>query len=472
MKLVWFRNDLRVADNPALFRACKDAGDKGVVAVAILCPTQWCQHDEAPVRVQFWLANLRALQHELAALNIPLKVLRAETFSDVPGQLLALAEQIQCDGLYLNREYCFNENLRDQQVVEQFHQISIPVYGLHGDVVMAPGEILNGQGNPFRVFTPFSKAWRREYLARGPVPLLAPSPQPSSSPAASLTVDEVPAAIDYPIYSESQWSEALWPPGPEAAHQRLQHFTAEKVLSYGANRDIPAVDGTSTLSPYLSCGVLSPRQCLAALASVSENIDWLDSQWATEIIWREFYRHLMMHFPAMNRWEPFKPDVEARIRWLDDDRLFDAWCRGETGYPIVDAGMKQLLATGWMHNRVRMIVASFLTKLLRQDWRRGARFFMQHLIDGDFASNLGGWQWSASVGADAAPYFRIFNPMRQAERFDPQGDYVARWLPELASLHGMQRHDPIAASKLGRPVPIIDYAQARASSLADYQRNA
>lgn len=469
MKLVWFRNDLRCRDNPALFNACRRADGGGVVAVVTLCTEQWSSHDESTARVEFWLACLRSLQTELAELNIPLRVIDAGSFDHVPEQLCSLARELQCDGLFLNQEYCLNEVIRDKQVVERFHAEGIEVFGFHGDVVFAPGTIMNGQGHPFRVFTPFSKAWRREFASQHPQPLPLPEVQPRMPLQPQRDVDQIPNSLGYAV-GNTHWSQELWPSGTEVAHLRLQQFVADKAVDYGGQRDFPAHEGTSSLSPYLSCGVISARQCLAALEAEFALDSWLDNQWVTEIIWREFYRHLMVHFPEMNRWQPFKPDVESRIHWLQDESLFDAWSRGETGYPIVDAGMKQLLATGWMHNRVRMIVASFLTKLLRQDWRHGARFFMQNLVDGDFASNLGGWQWSASVGADAAPYFRIFSPMRQAERFDPQGEYVAQWLPELRVLNGLQRHDPERAASLGRPLPIIDYSRARAESLASYQR--
>src|SRR5690606_16637678 len=218
----------------------------------------------------------------------------------------------------------------------------------------------------------------------------------------------------------------LWPAGGAAARRRLAQFVARDRGDYATRRDFPAADGTSRLSPYLACGALSARQCVAAVAARADTGDWLREPWVNELIWRDFFRHLMVAFPGLSRWEPFRPEVEARIHWSNDEQRWQAWCRGETGFPIVDAGLHELLATGWMHNRVRMIVASFLTKLLNVDWRLGARFFMGQLIDGDFASNLGGWQWCASVGADAAPYFRIFNPILQGQRFDAAGDYVAR----------------------------------------------
>jgi deoxyribodipyrimidine photo-lyase len=306
------------------------------------------------------------------------------------------------------------------------------------------------------VFTPFSKAWRQLYLQQPSAPL--PSPVQLSKQNYVITgSDAVPMDVGYGNQVGASWNNSLWPAGADHAHQLLQQFVHERSDNYKQLRDFPAQIATSSLSPYLSAGVLTTRQCIAAMQAYSQDPDWFYSQWITELIWREFYRHLLVAFPQMNRWQPFKPEVEAKISWQHDEKLFRAWCEGETGFAIVDAGMKQLLETGWMHNRVRMISASFLTKLLRQDWRLGARFFMQHLIDGDFASNLGGWQWSASVGADAAPYFRIFSPMRQTDRFDPQGAYISRWLPdELNSNH---------------LAPVIDYAVERNRSIDEYKNS-
>lgn len=492
MKVVWFRNDLRIADNPALFHACQEAGDEGVVAVAIFTPLQWQHHDDSPQKVYFWRDNLKALRQQLAILNIPLVVLSADDYASVPTVLCSLLDTIDCTALFLNREYCLNENDRDEAVVKHLHQRNINVFGFHGDVVIPPGDVLNGQGLPYRVFTPFSKAWRTLYQQR--VPTVLPPPEPQSVHPKRTSMDsflkqtetlfdqfsyqlntsilDLPV-LDTPIIAgtpsqDGYYHQSWWPVGEDAAYQRLHDFAANRLADYGDARDFPQSAGTSTLSPYLTCGVLSVRQCLAVARMQSEGEDWLSSQWVTELIWREFYRHLMMHFPEMNWWKPFRPDVEARIIWQNNDHLFEAWCRGETGFPIVDAAMKQLLSTGWMHNRLRMVTASFLTKLLLEDWRKGARFFMQHLIDGDFASNVGGWQWSASVGADAAPYFRIFNPQLQAERFDAEGEFVAAWLPELATLSGKKRHSPELAAQQGRPEPIIDYAAAREYSLASY----
>lgn len=471
MKLVWFRNDLRVRDNPALYQACEDArrGQKpcGVIAVAIICPQQWLSHDDSPNKVAFWLANLEQLKIELSALNIPLKVISGDLFSSVAPSLLELSKRYHCDGLYLNEEYCLNEQQRDDEVESLLTGDGLGFYRFQGDTVIAPGTILNQSKLPYRVFTPFSKAWRSVFSASG----LQLYPEPKIQPPLDIESDSIPLVASYFKNTPLVWSQDVWPVGADAAHQKLQNFVNESAGTYRHDRDFPSVDATSSLSPYLAIGVLSPRQCLAGLSSRAQGAEWVDSQWVSEIVWREFYRHLMVLFPQLNSWEPFKPEVEKRIAWEDDARLFKAWSEGETGFPIVDAGMKQLQKTGWMHNRVRMITASFLTKLLRQDWRKGAKFFMQHLIDGDFASNLGGWQWSASVGADAAPYFRIFNPTRQAERFDPGGDYIAHWLPELERLPKKQRLYPMSGHLVGRPAPIIDYKLARAKSLESYSNS-
>lgn len=461
MQLVWLRNDLRLGDNPALLGAA--APRRGVLAVAALTPEQWRAHDESPARLAFWLANLRALQADLAAHNIGLQLLSAAGYAELPQQLLALARETRVSGLWFNREYALNEVRRDQAVTQAFDAAGITVHPCDGDAMVPPGRLTTQAGTPFRIFTPFARAWHRELAATAMQPLPRPARQPAPAPGAPVVIPtELPGWR--PGYRDD-----LWPAGGTSALRRLQDFLDGTHSDYAAQRDFPGDAGTSRLSPYLSCGVLSARQCLAGVAARASGPEWMDDPWVNEIAWRDFFRHLIAAFPGLSRWRPFRPEIEARIQWRNDQRFWQAWTLGETGFPIVDAGMRELLATGWMHNRVRMVTASFLTKLLGVDWRWGARFFMRHLIDGDFAANLGGWQWSASVGADAAPYFRIFNPIAQARRFDPHGSYVARWLPELARVAPRDRADPEAAVAAGRPPPIIDYRKARARSLADYQ---
>lgn len=465
MKLVWLRNDLRRLDNPALFYACDTQA--GVTAVVTLTPQQWQLHSEAPARLALWRDQLIALKADLAELNIGLRVLQLNRFDQVPVALQQLATELKADTVYFNYEYPLNERQRDRQVCAELEAAGVRCLGYHGELIIPPGQVVTGQGGMFKVFTPFSRAWRQQYLQQLPEPLGMPACQPELTPS-----DRLPDDLGFKALAAAlmPYDSQRWPVGETAVHARLNDFIECAVTDYASQRDFPAVDGTSRLSPYLSIGALSPLQCLQCLKVESGSDAWLDSIWMNELIWREFYRHLLVAWPNMSRLEPFRPEVEQRISWQHHPVLFDAWCRGETGYPIVDAAMKQLLTTGWMHNRLRMVVASFLTKLLRVDWRLGADFFMAHLIDADFASNLGGWQWAASVGADAAPYFRIFNPQLQSEKFDPDGDFLLHWLPELTDVPRRQRHLPGAGQAMGRPAPIIDYKSARQSALDDYQQ--
>lgn len=454
MQLVWFRNDLRLADNPALAAAC--ASGEPVKALVCLTPAQWAEHNESSARLNYWCARLDWLEAQLSAAGIELIRLNLQRFADCPGAVRLLAQAQGCTALHFNYEYPLNERNRDREVCEQLDAQGVRAHGYHGDLIIPPGQVVTGQGTPFKVFTPFSKAWLKCLLLRDHAPL--PSPLRSEH--------DIPADVG----GVQGVFEHTCPVTDEALYDRLHQFVTEQEPDYQRLRDFPARHATSGLSPALTIGALSARQCLAALRQASDHDHWQQSTWLNELIWREFYRHLLVSFPGLSRLEPFRPETEARITWQQNDVLFEAWKAGETGFPIVDAAMKQLLATGWMHNRLRMIVASFLTKLLRVDWRKGEAFFMSQLVDGDFASNLGGWQWSASTGADAAPYFRIFNPQLQSERFDPKGEFLAEWLPELRHLEPKARHKPGAGQRDGRPAPIIDYKKARQATLDDYNR--
>lgn len=450
MNLVWFRNDLRVRDNPALYTACEN--NQPVVAVAAITPGQWQLQDESRSRTEFWLACLQDLANELKTLNIPLKLILSKDNSHIPEKMVDLAGSLGSKKIYYNREVPVYEQQRDQSVEKRLNRAGIACFPLGNDMVVPPEQLTTKQGTPFKVFTPFARAWRARFLQLMPVPL----PAPSRLLETGVSSDEIPKGIVGLPQTGAAWCSDLWPEGAVNGHKRLAAFCAEKLAHYQEKRDYPALAATSSLSPYLSVGAVSVRQCLQAVYYAAPHTDWLQQNWVTELIWREFYRYLLYFNPELNRWKPYKPEVEGRIQWRHSTEDFSAWCRGETGFPLVDAGMRQLLETGWMHNRVRMVCASFLTKLLRIDWRDGARFFMQHLIDGDFASNIGGWQWCASVGADAAPYFRIFNPTAQAKRFDSAAIYIERWLGGT----------PISGSL--RP-PIIEYSETRKQSLMLYQ---
>lgn len=475
--LVWFRADLRTADNPALHHAARDPS-AGIIGVFILSPDQWREHDWAPVKVDFLLRHLRALSESLARLNIPLLIERTPRFDGQPDLLLRLARAHGCTALHFNDEYEVNESRRDGAVKDLFALHGLAVRSFTDQCLVTPGDLRTGEGRPYTVFTPFRKALYARLRSIGD---LSPLPPPRRRPAmpSGVTPSPVPDRIDG---FTSTVDPSLWPAGEDVAQRRLRDFIASRIRDYKARRDFPALNATSVLSPYFTLGSLTHRQAVSA--ALDANGGQLDSgdpgvvHWISEVAWREFYRHILVAFPRVCMGRAFKPATE-RIRWDRSDDRFSAWCEGRTGVPIVDAGMRQLLATGWMHNRVRMITAMYLTKDLFIDWRRGERHFMRHLVDGDLASNNGGWQWSASIGTDAAPYFRIFNPVMQSRKFDPRGDYIRRYVPELADLDGGEDgsgpiHDPselptLLRSRIDYPSPLVDRTRVRDRVLAAFQ---
>jgi len=465
--LVWFRRDLRLRDHPALYHAAK-AGQ--VVGVFLINTIQWKQHDEAPVKIDFWLRNLRELSSELTHRNIPLLIAHSDTYDDVPEAIASLASRYDCQAVHFNDEYEVNERQRDDAVVQACTDAGLQVNRFTDRVLLPPGEVLTQSDTYYSVFTPFKNAWikkAQQDSERKPLPIVR------EQKPLDITPSPVPDAIDG--YIASAVDPALWPAGEAYALRRLKYFLDQHSQAYKDKRDSPATDGTSRLSPYLACGVLSPCQCFhAALQANDGQYDTGNNgiaTWISELIWREFYQHILIGYPRVSRHQPFRLDTR-NIRWNDNDAHFAAWCEGRTGFPIVDAGMRQMNAIGWMHNRVRMITAMFLSKDLLLDWRRGERFFMQHLIDGDFGSNNGGWQWSASTGTDAAPYFRIFNPTSQSKRFDPDGVYIRQWVEELADVQGKDIHDPppLLREQTGYPQPIIDHAKARETAIAAFEK--
>lgn len=459
MNIVWFRNDLRVQANPALFAAYKTGLE--TVAVVLLTPQSWSEHHVSPKRMGLWRDRLEALSVELQEINVPLKVINAEHFNGCAELMAEFLRAHQATDLFYNCEYSINEQQRDTSVCKAL-PVDVYVHSFHGEVVIPPGELKTQSGTDFKVYTPFSRAWRQRLtdFDRPIEPINSPFPE------SSVISDQIPDDL---CWQALDYNRELWPADTDSIRDRVYSFLRERELDYKDLRDFPAIEGTSKLSPYLTIGAVSPQQLMHVQRLEREGEGWLNSSWLNEIIWREFYRHLIVAFPELSKLKPFRPETEAKIVWLDRERHWQAWCQGETGFPIVDAAMKQLLETGWMHNRLRMVVASFLTKLLGIDWRRGESFFMEHLIDGDFPSNNGGWQWSASVGADAAPYFRIFNPVAQSEKFDSEGRFLIRWLPELEAVAPKERHKPGAGQGLGRPRPIIDYSLERKRALDAYK---
>jgi deoxyribodipyrimidine photo-lyase len=475
--LVWFRRDLRLDDNNALSAASRDAA-AGVVGIFLLSPAQWLEHDDAPCKIEFWLRSLEVLRVELEKLNIPLLIRPAPRFSDAPGTLLEVAREVGAGALYLNREYEVNERRRDEACTRHFEKAGLPVRAFTDHVLLEPGEVRTQAGDFYSVFTPFRRRCAEILSERG-LELAAP---PTHQRRPRLPGSEDPLPSDPVLssmegFSPSGVQAALWPGGEREGHRRLREFLATRVDKYKEGRDFPARDVTSRLSPYLAAGVISPRRCMqAAIEANRGRVDGGEpgpEQWISELLWREFYQHILVGHPRVSMHRAFREETEA-IEWSDDEGHFEAWCEGRTGYPLVDAAMRCLRTTGWMHNRLRMVAAMFLTKDLFLDWRRGERFFMRHLVDGDLGSNNGGWQWAASTGTDAAPYFRIFNPDSQSRRFDPEGRFIREHVPELAQIEGSPVHDPtseapLLAGGLGYPSRIVDHSEARERAIAAFK---
>lgn len=468
---MWFRSDLRVNDNTALSRACAESDD-GVVAVFCVCPRQWKEkHSWGDAKAGFVMRNLRVLAERLETLRIPLRIVVEDGFDGVPGRLVAVAQQTGCDRLYFNYEYEWNERQRDEAVVDAFEEAGLNSLRFHDQVLFEPGTVLTKSSDSFySVYSPFKKAcWTRYNEELKEDGGWATRDAPGTVKKIDVERDAVPDAVDG--FGEAAIDWDLWPAGEQAALNRLKAFVRQRIGGYKEARDFPARDETSHVSAYLSAGVLSPRQCMqSALDKNGENIDSGDEGavgWMEEILWREFYRHVLVGFPRVSRDRNFKCDYDG-LPWRDSEHDLEAWKTGRTGYPIVDAAMRCLVETGWMHNRLRMIVAMFLTKHLLIDWREGERHFMRHLVDADLGSNNGGWQWSASTGTDAQPYFRIFNPTSQGEKFDPDGVFIREWVEELSGVKGTAIHEPHtkASGDLGGyPVPIVGQKEGRERAL-------
>jgi deoxyribodipyrimidine photo-lyase len=458
--LHWFRADLRLADNTALAAAAGCAQELGFLFV--LDERLLASPRTGAPRVRFLHACLESLAAELARRGRGLVVRRGDPRREVPRA----AREVGATLVSWNRDTTPYAALRDAAVEAALAETGVGVLAAKDRVVFESGEVRTGARGAFRVFTPFRNAWQARLAEAPPAeagPLRLPAPlgaalEGALPPLAALGVD-------------SDRTE-LPPAGEAAARRRLAAFAGGPLGAYAEQRDLPGTDGTSRLSPHLRFGTLSPRACVAAAReamAAEPRRSQGAAKWLDELVWREFYAAILEEHPRVLR-ESFRPEFE-RVRWNADEAAFARWREGRTGYPIVDAGMRQLAATGWMHNRARMIAASFLVKDLLLDWRLGERWFMERLVDGDPASNNGGWQWSASTGTDAQPYFRIFSPVAQGERFDPDGAYVRRWVPELRSLPANAVHRPWRAPMLcpDYPPPIVDHAERRRLALLRFE---
>jgi len=468
--LVWFRNDLRLEDNPALAAAC--ANGAPVIPVFV-----WSPQEEAPwapgAASRWWLhQSLSRLDESLRDRGLRLVLRRGPALA----ALRALRAESGAGAVFWNRRYEPVARQHDTEIEATLGAEGAPVESCNSALLFEPGAIRTKADKPFQVFTPF---WRACLTAPPPRPPL-PTPKRLRAPTRwpkSLRLEELG------LLPKIDWAAGLrrsWQPGEIGAVEGLERFVDEALLSYGDGRDRPDAELTSRLSPHLHFGEIGPRQVWQAVQARA--CDERATGWSRaaevhlrQLGWREFAHQLLFHFPHTAEL-PLRPEFQA-FPWDDDEHALRAWQQGRTGYPLVDAGMRELWTTGWMHNRVRMLAASFLVKDLLLPWQSGAAWFWDTLVDADLANNTLGWQWTAGCGADAAPYFRIFNPVGQGEKFDPQGDYVRRWVPELAGLPARWIHQPwlappavlaTAGVEIGcsYPAPIVDHGAARRRALA------
>ena len=465
--IVLFRHDLRLSDNRALTEAA--ATGKPVVAAFV-------RDDEAPGgrpiggARRWWLhRSLEAFAHSLKSLGIPLVLRRGE----MQAIVASLVEETGADMVVWNRRYDPHGIEADTAMKATLSAADVRCRSFEGFLLHEPWRLKTGSGGPYKVYTPF---WRALLATGDPRPPL-PAPTRLAAFAGKVTTENLADWNLLPM--RPNWAEGLsaeWTPGEAGARRRLEDFLSDAIEGYSRQRDVPGLRSTSRLSPHLAHGEISPFQvwhAVRGLASWKEDSD----KFLRELAWREFSWHLLFHFPGLPT-ENFNARFDA-FEWRGDETSLRLWQKGLTGYPIVDAGMRELWRTGWMHNRVRMVAASFLVKHLLIDWREGERWFWDTLVDADPANNAASWQWVAGSGADAAPYFRVFNPVLQGEKFDPKGVYVRAFVPELAKLPDNRLHRPWEADaatlssagvKLGAtyPVAVVDHQEARQRALAIY----
>lgn len=469
--IVWLRHDLRLADNPALYYAAQ----QGIVMPLFIDDTNTPEAQRAGAASRCWL------HHSLAQLNNQLAGQLRLFKGDPLTILLQLIQQTGAQQVYWNRCYTPHVINRDSQIKQALKSIGTQVHSCNGSLLWEPWTIHKADGTPYKIFTPY---YRKGCLSAPPPSV--PLPRPTLE-LFSATINTESGVTSLPLNQLAlqpphHWADQLtahWDISEEAAWQHLQHFISERLQDYQQGRDLPALDATSTLSPYLQWGQISPRQ-ISYYSQQQANKPGLEDAldlFMKQLAWREFSYYQLYHNPQM-----INDNLNQRFNhfpWQYQPEQCHAWQQGLTGFPIIDAGMRQLWQTGYMHNRVRMLVASFLVKNQRQHWHLGAAWFWDTLVDADLASNSASWQWVAGCGADAAPYFRIFNPVLQGQKFDTQGEYIRRFVPELSALPNRYIHTPWEASdsilsaagvQLGThyPYPILDLKQSRQAALTAF----
>jgi len=458
--LFWFRNDLRLADNRSLDALV--ARVEEWLPVFVLDDRLLAGRNRSPARTRFLLDCLGRLGSALGERGVPLQVCSGRPERVLP----ALARETGARLLAFNRSATPFARERDAEVRRAVEGDGVSVISHLDHVVFDASEVRSASGGAYSVYTPYRRAWWRRWREEPRRPTRAPRLPP---PIPGFAADPLPDPADL---GAAGCDVALPTGGSDAARRRLAAFLDGPVRRYAEDRDVPGIDGTSRLSAYLRFGAISVRTCFERAeeaARIDPGLAPGVDRWLDELIWREFYASILEANPRVLR-GAHRREYDGLV-WNDDASEFDAWCRGRTGFPFVDAAMRQLNATGWMHNRARMVSASFLTKDLLIDWRDGERLFMERLVDGDPAQNNGGWQWAASTGTDAQPYFRIFNPVTQSRRWDPDGRYIRRWVPELRALGPREIHEPwkVPMRAPDYPPPIVDHAERRELALERYR---
>jgi deoxyribodipyrimidine photo-lyase len=436
--LVWFRSDLRAKDNPAL-RSAMESGETH--ACVFLPTTQLRDYGHGERKIHFLQDSCRKLSDDLGKKGVNTSIDEVDYFENQEKAVIDLCLKQDIRQVFWNNEYPLDERSRDRRLQQKLEAIGIQVQRFDGSLILPPNQISTGKGEFYRVFTPFKRAW-----------------------------------LSYFESNKSGLINNLEPKGDDTENlKRLREFTQNSINSYQSMRDFPAVHGTSHLSASLSAGTISPLRAIAeAIASNQGEVNGGSPEittWISQLIWREFYYHLIARCDTVSKNQPFVAHTK-KLMWNYPEPNLEYWKSGMTGIPIIDAGMRQLEETGWMHNRLRMITAMFLSKNLFIDWRHGEKYFLHHLEDGDFALNNGGWQWSASTGTDAAPYFRVFNPFTQAERFDPDAEFIKRYVPELESLPAKIIHSEVklAAQRPGNyPRAIVNTSNSRKLAIANFK---
>lgn len=497
--LMWFRRDLRIHDNTALSAVCKQAytDNANVTALFLLTPRQWLKHNQSLAFTEHILRILPVLANDLKQqIKINLQIISTKDFQSSSQVILNYCKDHKISKIFANIEYEINEQQRDNTLANELYIQNIDFQRYEDQCILPPLSVLNNENVMYQVFTPFYKKWQQKLDKQPPI-----IQQPKARNKENLNISE--ASDIFNICQQiiktytAEWQSQLYaseinfsidqieniiyqtqrrfPAGETNARHKLDQFIANSIHDYDLARDIPSMQSTSDLAPYLATGSISPRLCYvqAKKALLAPNAKTKDiNRWISELAWRDFYRHVLVTKPNLTKHEAYHIDTDKKVSWSYNITHFKKWCQGKTGIPLVDSAMRCLNATGFMHNRLRMVTAMFLTKDLLIDWRWGERYFMQMLIDADFASNNGGWQWSASTGTDSVPYFRIMNPFSQAKTHDKDALFIKKWLPELSNisttiLHDEEklRHYLKSNPTIKYPQPIVSHKEARLKTI-------